>query len=281
MKINTKCYYCNSNKFDFYDSENGFNLVKCCNCGLIYVNPRPSDADISKSVQMGMHNGQKRIKTTGRYFPSKVDRYLRILKDFFPKEIFENKDLKWLDIGCGFGEFMEALKKYSNNNLIVKGSEPNDKKIKSARERDLCVSYMDLNDIKEKYDFISLLNVYSHLPNPMEFLSNIKEKLNPGGTLFLETGHTSHLPACEHPKPYNLPDHLSFVNKEILQGILRKSGFNIIDIRLYRSPHYPKYYEIKSIIIQLVRIILGKKGRIRNFFPKHPNIDMYVRCERN
>jgi SAM-dependent methyltransferase len=277
--IERSCYNCNSKESDYYDSENGFVLVKCKKCGLLYVNPRPKDEDISKAIILGVHKGEKEKSVTGRYSRSRINNYLKVLSDFFPKETLQKNGLKWLDVGCGFGEFIEALENYSNKNLSVRGTDPNENKILSARKRNLNVSSVDFDDHDIQYDYISLLNVYSHLPDPIEFLSNLKNKLKPKGELFLETGHSSHLPPKYHHKPYDLPDHLSFANREILVGILEKIGFEIIDVKIYRPSCFTKYYEMKSVAKLLAKIVLGKGGRISNLFPKYPNGDMYIRCK--
>ena len=44
----TNCLNCDANDFQLFDTENGFNLVKCNKCELLYVNPRPSDNEITE-----------------------------------------------------------------------------------------------------------------------------------------------------------------------------------------------------------------------------------------
>lgn len=272
------CYNCGSNLSELYDEENGFSLVKCQKCGLLYVNPRPSDKDISESLLYGMHEGKKTISTTGRYSRLRTRRYNKILRDLYPDGRLKKKGASWLDIGCGFGEFMEALMQYSDKTLTIKGSEPNIYKINSAKKRHLDVDFLDLDKIEEKFDFVSLLNVYSHLPDPVMFLTKLSRLLKDDGELLIETGHSAHLPKPLHHKPYFLPDHLSFANKEIVENILIRSGFKIIKTRIYRHPQFPAYNDIPEVGKEILKIILNKNGKISNFFPKEPNRDMYIRC---
>ena len=51
--IDVTCYQCGSNESRAYAEENGFRLVKCDRCGLLYVSPRPSDAEISEGMRTG------------------------------------------------------------------------------------------------------------------------------------------------------------------------------------------------------------------------------------
>jgi SAM-dependent methyltransferase len=272
------CYSCGSKEHKYYDSENGFNLVKCSNCGLLYVNPRPSSEDISKSMLTGEHSGDSTIYLTGRYHKSYIKKYLQILSDFFPEEKSELSHKKWLDIGCGFGEFLLALNLYSKDEIIAKGSEPNEAKIRFAHTKNLDVSFIDIDNHFEKYDFISLLNVYSHLPDPVEYISNLKKNLNSNGEIFLQTGHSCHLPVKLHSRPYSLPDHLSFANQEIIENIFKKLGFEIVNIIIYSKRKSRYSFDVIGFIKGVVKIMLRKRKSFRGFIPRYPYQDMFVRC---
>lgn len=43
------CYNCKSNKSGFYAEENGFVLVECLECGLLYIQELPQGNRISNS----------------------------------------------------------------------------------------------------------------------------------------------------------------------------------------------------------------------------------------
>src|SRR5207249_11950728 len=111
----------------------------------------------------------------------------------------------------------------------------NRRKIVAARKWGLNVDYFDLAAHDEHYDSISLLNVYSHLTSPLEFLRLVRRRLKPEGELLLETGDTASLGANQHPRPFLLPDHLSFASQQILSDMLKKAGLEIISIHKYPS----------------------------------------------
>lgn len=246
MKI-VACYNCKSDKSTFFASENGYTLVKCNTCGLLYVNPRPNDEEIKQAHKTGRHRGETTFKVTGHYSPQRASKLLKILTQFFEKELQEDYQ-SWLDIGCGHGELLFALSKVSNGKLIVKGLEPNIDKQKSARQKGLDVSDFDLNQHVDEYDFISLLNVYSHLPDPVEFFESIRKNLKTGGKLFIETGDTANFAPGIHFRPLYLPDHLSFGTEKIVVDILKRSGFEIVGIRKYPMLSSDLYTIAKEII---------------------------------
>lgn len=270
---NVICYNCGSNNASYFAQENGFSLVKCAGCGLLYVNPRPNAEEVDQAHKLGQHRGAELIQTTGFYDFSKVSSYTETLKEVFGEgKVLKGK--RWLDIGCGFGEFLEALNKFSSDGVIARGVEPNVKKAAAARKNGLDVSYFDLAEHPEKYDYISILNVYSHLPDPLRTISEWKNLLLPGGQLILETGDTADLAVEQHPKPYYLPDHLSFASEKIVTNILEKSGFEVLGVY--------KYPEVRQTPMAIFREVLkalipGKKSKLwRLITGDLKTFDMYV-----
>ena len=66
-----------------YAEENGFSLVKCCGCGLLYVKDRPDDQQVTQAHKQGKHSGQKELDTTGSFKTGKIPRYFKVLSDLF------------------------------------------------------------------------------------------------------------------------------------------------------------------------------------------------------
>lgn len=276
--INTGCFNCGSNRYSYYDSENGYNLFKCDKCGLLFVNPRPSDKEISIASQTGIHKGDNDLNVTNTFRDDLVNKYKQVLNDFYkPSEFFKKS---WLDIGCGNGELVFSLGLFSFNELSVKGYEPNINKVHNAKKKNLMVSNSyPIND-NIKFDFISLLNVFSHLPNPEKTIKEYRNLLSQDGEILLETGNSSHLPPKYHYKPYLLPDHLCFANKRIIAELLKRTGFEIIKIKIYRGSYYPDL-NLKNFLKELLKRIKGKKNFFYSFFPFSQHGDMYIRAKKS
>jgi len=269
------CYYCGSGQHGFYAEENGFTLVKCCGCGLLYVENRPDDDQITQAHKQGRHTGIKDLDVTGVFTPGKVKAYRTVLDDLFGGDLGNRRT--WLDVGCGHGEFMLAVKRYAGGTIDVVGTEPNIQKQASARKRGLDVDFFDLETHTRRYDVISLLNVYSHLPDPPRFLENLKRLMNPGGELIVQTGDTADFPAPEHYRPFSLPDHLSFASQSIVTGILERMGFEIVTVRKYPYVRL----ELSSVIKEIVKALLPRfSSRLRYYvnWKKYSATDMYIRA---
>src|ERR1035437_6177972 len=142
MKI-VKCYNCGSIKSTFYAEENGFTLVKCSGCGLLYVKNRPDDDKIIDDTKKGLIHGNKILNVTVHFNAEAMKQYRVVLNDLFGGDFSTIQT--WLDVGCGHGEFMKTLKNINSGTIMVKGIEPNVKKQESARKRGLDVSYFELS----------------------------------------------------------------------------------------------------------------------------------------
>ena len=272
----TNCYNCNTEECTFYAEENGLSLVKCSACGLLYIQDRPDDKEISQAHKQGKHTtGLKDLEVTGVFNAGTIQTYLDVLEDLFKGELGNKR--AWLDVGCGHGEFIVAVQQYSEGKIDVRGTEPNIHKQRSAIERGLNVSYFDVEAHGQKYDVISLLNVYSHLPDPPAFLESLKKLLNPGGEIILQTGDTADFAAKEHYRPFYLPDHLSFASERIVTDILKRLGFEILKVSKYpRTSFSPKAIVkeiVKAVLPQYQSKILGY-AKWRRYLPTN----MYVRA---
>jgi 2-polyprenyl-3-methyl-5-hydroxy-6-metoxy-1,4-benzoquinol methylase len=273
--VEVNCYNCGSDKSTFYATENSYDLVKCSDCGLLYVNPRPADGEIIEGAQQGLHKGDVTFNVTGRFDPLKVLMYNRVLRDLYPDGCSAGT---WLDIGCGHGELLACVNKLYSGSISIKGTEPNVHKQKSAQKKGLDVTYFDIYTHSARYDIISLLNVYSHLPDPKEFILRCKEMLTPGGELIIQTGDSADFPPEEHFRPLFLPDHLSFANEKILRSILSKCGFGVIQLRHYSIVHP----NARSIAKELLKIVWpGQKSRIKYMLSSKYKIDMFIRASTN
>lgn len=86
MKV-SNCYNCRSEQHGFYAEENGFALVKCDRCGLLFVDNRPDDDEILQAHMQGQHAGVSEFNATDKFTQGKVSRYLEVLEGLFNGDI--------------------------------------------------------------------------------------------------------------------------------------------------------------------------------------------------
>lgn len=270
----SNCYYCRSTERSYADDENGFELVRCDSCGLLYVSNPPDLESIAKAATQGLHPGDHELDVTGVFKPSKVKEYRRILNEIYDRRAPD--EVRWLDIGCGHGEFLTALRDWGIPLSLLVGSEPNLKKQAVAVSRGFDVDFIDLDAHTDSYARISLLNVYSHLPDPESFLTRVRSLLDPDGELLLQTGDTAVFSDRDLPRPLLLPDHLSFVTEEIMRGLLDRCGFEVVSIQKYPWIRFTP----STIMKEAVKLMIpGRVSKLREM-GRVVRSDMWVRCRR-
>jgi SAM-dependent methyltransferase len=142
-----------------------------------------------------------------------------------------------VDLGCGRGEFLDALRSAGGR---ARGVDTNAEMVKAARERGLDVRLGDALEFVRQCDDASLggaiaTQVIEHLQPAylVALLRVLSRKLRPGAPIVLETINpacwlaffSSYIRDLTHAQP---------LHPETLQYMLRASGFQRVEIR-YRS----------------------------------------------
>lgn len=265
------CPNCRASDSTDWGKENGFVAVQCNCCGLVYVNPRPREDVISEANKIGVHQGDAgALNVTARRIPSKIGYYSRVLREMFEHERSAGTPLKWLDVGAGYGEFVQAVLATMPAGTEAVGLEPMAPKVKVARSLGLPIESRDLGEISEKFDVISLINVYSHIPDFDSFAAILIEKLKPGGILFMETGNIAALRRDQFPDILYLPDHLVFSSPRQMRMIIDRLGMNILSYR--EVPIDNLVWSIKTFIKGMIRrrldVKIPGKSKYRTVFYK-------------
>jgi Zn ribbon nucleic-acid-binding protein len=245
-KIN--CPYCGQNESSLWANENGFSAVKCSECGLVYVNPRPVLSLISEAVRTGVHSEVEHNRTAvARRVSSKVTFYKKILASMFSEVWHAKRPISWLDVGAGYGEVIEAVSLLAMPGSKIEGIEPMKPKANHARARGLRIWEAFPSEITEKFEFVSIINVFSHIPDFRGFIDSIKKLMVCNGELLIESGNAGDIRNYHDvPTELDLPDHLVFAGEKHIVGYLKEAGFSIVAIKRIRKDGFLNF--VKNII---------------------------------
>lgn len=141
-----------------------------------------------------------------------------------------SKDARVLDIGCGFGQFLGAMKSEGYSNLF--GIDISDEALEVCRRKGLDTQKID--DIRNfrpdrKFDFIMMNHVLEHLEKGtvIDTLRHIREHLlAPGGSFVLMVPNAQS-PTGTYWRYEDFTHHLLFTAGSC-QYVLRAAGFGEI-----------------------------------------------------
>ncbi len=244
-------------------NKSGYNYERCIDSGSIYVNPRPK-LEILNDFYASADSGQYWVR---EFFMPKVE--LRRKKIFKPRaEFVKNKFSKSIskmrvgDIGAGVGIFIEELKKLSLSGLDIEAIEPSNYMAKICREKNIFVRQSMLENLVDKivpYDLLTSFELFEHLQNPLKFLKDCSNLLNPGGYLYMTTlnSHGFDIQVLwEKSNSIFPPHHLNFFNPISMKNILKIIGFKNIeidtpgelDVDIIRNAHKNEQNEIPRFL---------------------------------
>ena len=98
-----------------------------------------------------------------------------------------------------------------------------------------------------------MLNVYSHLPDPLAFLSVARKRLRDGGEILLQTGNGGDLNRADFPGVLYFPDHLIFAGRRSLELTFDRIGMEVISINEFPDPAFTLVNVAKDLVKRLVR----------------------------
>ena len=159
--------------------------VRCRVCALVFLNPRLPEADVAafykQSARLSGYftSGFKAAVVCDRGFLPFVAQLERHLGS-------EQRDL--LDLGCGAGAFMRLM---AGRGFRVAGAEISPSVAEIAR-RELAVPVLaadadtaidELARAQRKFDVVTMIHTFEHLPHPLRTLEKIGAILRPNGVV--------------------------------------------------------------------------------------------------
>jgi 2-polyprenyl-3-methyl-5-hydroxy-6-metoxy-1,4-benzoquinol methylase len=167
-----KCIFCNKSSDKIVIEEKGYKGRKCSQCGLIYISPRPSLAEISN-----MYHHDQAHSSAETHIPRSFTKRLHAKHDLrIIKKFIKNKNGSMLEIGMGAGYFLDEAKK---EGFEVYGIDLNKTQVDFVRAKFGIPCEESSIDVSlfggKKFDIIYFSNVIAHLYDPISDFQKIND----------------------------------------------------------------------------------------------------------
>jgi SAM-dependent methyltransferase len=238
-----KCSICGCGEADFIKKWDAWEVVECKNCAFVYITPLPDEQFLHSHYQNYLPIERDRIAQWQTMMVDIFDKSLNIIE-----EKYQHRRGALLDIGCGYGFFLEEARK---RGWRVYGVEPCMHARDYAVSKSLDITSEDLFGCAyedQMFDVVTLFYVLEHLRDPLRYLKEVNRILKPEGLLLVRLPYTTPivklLKALGIPNNlYDVPSHLSDFSPRTIALALEKTGFSKIHTFPGGATHPRRFHE--------------------------------------
>lgn len=233
-----------------------YRILKCIRCGLVFSSPIISSERISMFYRESLCNYEDQIP----YLNKTYFNIIKKIKSDLPK------NPKVLEVGCGNGFFLKALKEKGFTRKVF-GVEPSSKMVSSAdthlrKQIKIDVFKPDLFP-KETFDVILCFHTLDHMADPNKFVKGANLLLKKNGYIVVVVHDTEGLSVklFGEKSPIFDIEHIYLFNKKTLRKIFARKSFKVIEV-FNLVNKYPLNYWIEmsgfpSVIKKFANLIVS------------------------
>lgn len=233
------CNLCNSDNYKRLYHIQGVNIVQCNNCGLIYVNPRPSEDELGQLYTKAYYTSQ-----TATGYHDYLESGGTIMNSYRPRlETIEKykRSGRLLEIGCASGFFLELARERGWQTQGVDISLYATTYARKVLGIDCFTGTLQsANFQKEYFDVVAMWDTLMHLPDPVGTLVEVNRILRQGGVLAMDALNMTCLNVKLFGKHWSVlqktQEHLYYFSANTIRKLLDKTGFEVIEIQTLPHP---------------------------------------------
>ncbi len=231
-----QCPVCRCEIFIPVFTAAGEQFVRCSDCGLLMINPRPIHSQVLDTYSHGYSQG---------YIAKKGSKLKRARRSAYLMKKFVMGG-RWLDVGCSAGLMVLAAQEAG---FDAYGMDVDDSGVGYACSRlglsNVYKGYFEDQGFSDGYfNVISLYDVIEHVPDLNRSMAELKRILAPNGVIEIWTPDVSHwrrpkyLPDWDAIKP---SEHLYYFDLSTLSLLLKRHKLKILKRRFSFKPSLKVY----------------------------------------
>lgn len=221
-----------------------YSLVRCRHCKLVYLNPRPIEAESGQFYESAGYipfvSAQEAQSQFERIYIRTREWHNRWKRRHIERH--RSQPGRLLDVGCGTGEFLREM---ARAGWQVCGCERDSKAAAYAAQHDvldvICGDIESLGRIPGPasgsqpavaFDVVTMWHVLEHLYAPHQALSAVRDLLAPGGLLIIAVPNLTCIDARfyrQHWVAYDAPRHLQHFSPKTLRAMVEMHKFRLLD----------------------------------------------------
>jgi SAM-dependent methyltransferase len=261
------CHVCGAEVDGHAVSKDGFQLLRCASCGLLYRRDLPRRDEVSGLYSRDYFKDD--AGATGGYSDYLADESLHralAVRRLARLERIAGSGRRLLDVGAAAGFFVsEAI----NRGWAARGVDISPLMVEfAARTLGVPVALGEIRDVDGgPFDVVTMWDYIEHSVDPHDDVEACAVLLRPGGIVALSTGDLESLVARASGRRWHLltPRHHNFFfSGATIRRLLEAHGFEVLDVS-----HPGARYSISHLVYKLGRTAPGTlstrvAGRVAN-----------------
>jgi 2-polyprenyl-3-methyl-5-hydroxy-6-metoxy-1,4-benzoquinol methylase len=222
-EMHASCPVCKGTSFRHLWDVNGYRIVRCNACALVFVQNQVS------AEELAMHYEGPQDETYDDRNADCLNYYYTKLGDMIRSRFPYPGTI--LDVGCSQGWFLDVMQGWEchGNEIVLPDAE-------AARERYgeriVSGSFEDYPLREDYFDVITLQDVFDHFREPMAALEKCRRMLKPGGLIVVKVHNISCLYAKLTGRDFYAvipPSHLFYYDGQTLARTLETAGLRVAE----------------------------------------------------
>ncbi len=218
-------------------NDTRFGVVRCLECGLVYVSPRPTSDCLGHfypshfvSYQFETFDGPAatlRERTLTMITRSSADAQAKVVATL----LHSRRPTCVLDVGCGKGRFLQAMRAQGCEVSGIDFDEPSVAHCRDALGLNVIRGGpADLDRLDRTYDLITMWQFLEHALDPLATLQASNRRLRKDGLLVVQVPNVDSLENRvfgEYSYLYDVPRHTYHFSRDTITRLLERTGFRV------------------------------------------------------
>ena len=177
------CELCGKAKDTPIMEINGWCIVRCTQCGLAYVNPRPRPQSILKMYRENTRDNKSWAPKYADFYRQRFQRDILLFSEYLGKVQRHKAAGRFLDVGCGTGASLCAAKEAGWEAYGVEVGDWTQKQVPTC-DLNIVAKTLDQASFPDHYfDTVFSKSFLEHVPHPKSVLKEMYRILKDDGLL--------------------------------------------------------------------------------------------------
>ncbi len=229
-----QCCFCGGDKFACLYHIQDHRIVRCTSCGLVRLYPMGSDVERASLYSERYYESASPTECGYGGYGSARDLYLRTARKRIRAIERHSKGGRLLDVGCGFGYFLEVAQGSFDE---CWGVDISGHAAEAVRQKGICCHQGDLAaaQFADRYfDVVVMEDLLEHVSSCGALLSEVRRILRDDGLLAITTPNIrSWLATISRDRwvSFKIPEHVVYYSPATIGRVLATNGFHTTEIR--------------------------------------------------